>query len=159
MKKSLILILLSLFMMMAPAVSFAQERVFQEVAKMPGAESVFVGSTILKLAKSTGKVTGYSKYTRSVKNLESIEVISCEKKGSIAAIAAACQKILDSMNLDVILEANEDGEQTLIYGGPIVEGQSTMKNLIVVNRESDEFNLVYVRGDIDISDVLGNRYF
>lgn len=45
-------------------------------------------------------------------------------------------------------------ERSIIYGGPMEEGQPKMKNMIVVNQSPDEFQLVYIRGGIDISDVV-----
>ncbi len=154
MKRSFSLILFSFLVTVMPLAASAQKHVFQKVADMPEVESVFVGSAILKMADGVSKVTGYNKYTRSVKNIESIEVISCESPNAIPNVVAECRRIIDSMGLEVILEANESDEQSMIYGGPIVEGQATMSSLIVTNIERNEFSLVYIRGDINISDVV-----
>ena len=168
MKKNIMLVLLAILVPAMPLA--AQEKMFAEVAKMPDVESVFVGGAILKLAKGAQTITD-NKYARSVKNIDAIEVISCESEEAVDAVAEACQKIIDSMNLEVILEANENREQrvlkgsgkviqkggverSIIYGGPMEEGRPKMKNMIVVNQSPDEFQLVYIRGCIDISDVV-----
>lgn len=105
MKKNIMLVLLAILVPAMPLA--AQEKMFAEVAKMPDVESVFVGGAILKLAKGAQTITD-NKYARSVKNIDAIEVISCESEEAVDAVAEACQKIIDSMNLEVILEANEN---------------------------------------------------
>jgi len=162
MKKTIILILLSMLLAVIRPMDVAasdSEKVFAEVAKMPEVESVFVGGAILKFASGTRKITS-NKYTSRVRNIEAIEIISCDDKDIVPKVAAACKEIIDNMKLEVILEANENkslndsSEKSMIYGGPIIEGNPKMKNMIVVNQSSGDYELVYIKGDIDISDVI-----
>ncbi|MDO4318963.1 MAG: DUF4252 domain-containing protein [Bacteroidales bacterium] len=155
MKKTLIIMLMLIVALMTAPSCISQAKVFKEVASMPDVTSVYIGPAMLRLAGGAASVGGYGEYSQYISDLKSIEVISCEKASSIEKVSAACDRMLAQMHYEILLEANEEDEHAIIYGGiPDGENPDILDDIVIVSREKGEFSLVYIRGKINVGEMV-----
>lgn len=135
-------------------VSAAEKRVFEGVAGLPGVESVYVGPAALRMMGKSNILDGMSGVpsglTRSLQSIKSLEVLECDNAASVGEIKAVIEKIVRENNLEIILETNEDGENTRIYAH-VPSDDAPLKDLLIENREKGEYEVVYIKGTIDIA--------
>lgn len=153
MKKTIIIMLMSVVAFMTAPSCISQAKVFKEIASMPDVTSVYIGPALLRLGGAAASSVGdYSKYISGIK---SIEIISCENPSAIKAVSDACDRKLAEMNYDILLEANEPDEQTTIYGGVgDAANPEILDDIVIVCREKSEFSLIYIRGKINVGEMV-----
>ena len=134
----------------------ANDRIFGEVANLPGVESVYIGPAALRLAMKSLPTEGklVDGLGGAIRELKSVEVIECDNRKSIDKIEKFARGLIDSLSLEVIVEATENDEKTRIYG-IVPEGgkENTINALLIESREKDEYTLVYIRGVIDLTEI------
>lgn len=163
MKKTLAFILLSLVMVFMPVCTYAaNDRLFSEVAGLPGVESVFIGQAAMRFAnQSSLSAASLGNIRGSIKDVKSVEIVECDKSESIDSfkkVKALAESVIKKLNLEIIMEATDDGETTRIYA-MVPENAATdtsLDNILIESSEEDEYSLVYVKGKIDISRIMGN---
>lgn len=135
-------------------ISAAEKRVFESVAGLPGVESVYVGPAAFRMMGNKNMLKGMagvpSGITESLQSIKSLEVLECDNAASKEYIKAAIEKIVRENNLEIILETNEDGESTRIYAH-VPSEDAPLKDLLIENSEKDEYDVVYIKGTIDIA--------
>ena len=83
--------------------------------------------------------------------MESIEILNCEKKALIPELQQQAQALVDSMKLELIVEARDGGDEaTRIYGIVPDDNPAVLKSLLIEARDGDEYSLIYIRGTVDI---------
>ena len=88
-----------------------------------------------------------------IKDLDSIEILTCENASKVKKIAPVIEQRIAALKADVLMEANEDNENVIIYGTPDPQNENKISNLIIYTRESGELNLVVLSGTIDMAQV------
>ncbi len=163
MKKTFALILLSFVLAFMPVSTYAaNDRLFSEVAGLPGVESVYIGQAAMRFAnQSSLSVPSLGNIRGNIKDIQSVEIIECDKsenKDSFNKVKALADNIIKELNLEIIMEATDDGETTRIYARvpENAEADSALGNILIESNEEDEYSLVYVKGKIDISRIMGN---
>lgn len=155
MKRTLTLVVFSLMLSVLPlsAKSKSNDRVFAEVAGLPGVEAVYIGPAAMKLAGgSLTQKAGLGNLSGSLKDIESLEVITCSNKTEIDKIKKFAQKVVSDMDLGLMVEWTEAKEQTRIYGN--VPDDKTISSLLVETSDADEYSLVFIRGTIDLEGLM-----
>lgn len=136
------------------------ERLFSELAGTTGVESVYVGKSMLGMARGMLGASG-SKDARiagnAVKNMESIEIISCEVPSEIQKVKTAARKIISRLKLDVMVETREDDEQVTVYGLPSKKNPAEMSDMIIETMEPGEYTIVHISGSIDVNSLIGEH--
>ena len=127
---------------------------FADIASNDDVTSVYIGKTMLKMAGSVGGDFSDDIDVKSlIKDLNSIEILTCEKASVVKKIAPGIEQRIVSLNADVLMEANEDNENVVIYGTPDPQDENKISNLIIYTREPGELNLVVLNGSIDMAQV------
>lgn len=151
--KRFFFILLALIGLSAYAAS--SSRLFADVAKMRGVSSVYMGSSLMASYSQDVYLFGMGLYADAVKNVKMIEVISTEDDADVAAVASACNKIIDARSLEILVESTDGDEVDRILFAPPAEGSTTTKSLVIISSSEDEYEVIHICGDIDISKVIG----
>lgn len=153
MKRILFIVFISLVAIMAQAAdnTTSGERVLESLTNLPGVESTYIGPAALRLAYGVSKnIPGVPS---GVKNITSVEVIESTDSESTDKIKNFVRKLIKQRKFEVLVENKEDDEENIIYGGMPDPGSSTLKNMLVVNSEPDDYVLVYIQGDINITEL------
>lgn len=157
MKRTLILVLISVVMCMIPAGCVGQAKVFESVAKLPDVTSVYIGKAAMRMAGGAAMVSSElsGASADAIKKINSLEIITCENKKSIPAAEAKVAEIIAKLKLEVLVETNEGDEKAIIYGGVPVEGDSDyVQNILIYNSTPSELNLVYIDGRINLTEFV-----
>lgn len=159
MTRKLAILIVSLIMTILPATVSAApaQRIFSEISNLPGVESTYIGPAALRLAGSYIPLDDASMggIGSAIKSLKSIEVVECDNPKSFNKLRKFCDGLVDSLNLEIIIESTEDDEKTRIFGlvpdGDGTQDGNTLEGLLIETLEKGEYNLVFVRGTIDLS--------
>lgn len=154
MKKVIAIVLLAAWMaVMPPALAAQSGRIFGSFADKPGVESVYIGKAGLRFA---GKAAFMERgdlgdVCAGITDMESIEILNCEKKALIPELQQQAQALVDSMKLELIVEARDGGDEaTRIYGIVPEDNPAVLKSLLIEARDGNEYSLIYIRGTVDI---------
>ncbi len=127
---------------------------FADIASNDDVTSVYISKTMLKMAGSVGgDLSDDINVKALIKDLDSIEILTCENASKVKKIAPAIEQRIAALKADVLMEANEDNENVIIYGTPDPQNENKISNLIIYTRESGELNLVVLSGTIDMAQV------
>lgn len=132
------------------------QKIFNSLADNPNVESVFVGKAMMNMGLN---MLGDDKDSKDIYNavneIESIEIISCEVPDEIAKIKSQAAKILAKLKLQTLLETKEDGETVVIYGHPHSNGD-TISDMVIETTEKNEYNLIHIKGKINVKALTSN---
>lgn len=147
--------LLVALLAMVFSTSCSAQKQFADIASNKDVSSVYVGKAMLKMAQSviTTDMTDGIDIKSLIKDLNSIEILSCDNGSVVKKIASDVEKRIVTLNANVLLETNEDNESVVIYGTPDPKDENKISNLIIYSREPSELNLVVLNGSIDMAAV------
>lgn len=158
MTRKLAILIISLIMTILPSTLSAAsaQRILSEISNLPGVESTYIGPAALRLAGSYIPLDdSMGGIANAIKSLKSIEVVECDNPKSFDKIRKFTDSLIDRLNLEVVIESTEDGETTRIFGlvpeGDGTQDGNTLEGLLIETLEKGEYNLVFVRGTIDLS--------
>lgn len=136
------------------------QRMLSEVASMKGVSSVFIGKTMLKLAGASITTTGNQSgldLSRLIKDLTSMEIISCDDKDVAQMMEKKCRSILSSYPWELITETTSEGQNIQISGVFDKDGKNLAMLLIAVTG-NNEASFILMNGKIDVV-TLNNEIF
>lgn len=144
--------LLLLWVLGMITISCSAQRTLSDVASMKGVTSVYIGKAMLKLAGSTmsiGKDETGLDISKLIKDLTSIEIITCEDKKIANEVQKKCQKALSKYPMEVITEVKDDGQNVEISG--VFEKDGDILNMLLISvTGSDEPTYILMKGKINI---------
>ncbi len=127
---------------------------FADIASNDDVTSVYISKTMLKMAGSVGgDLSDDINVKALIKDLDSLEILTCENASKVKKIAPVIEQRIAALKADVLMDANEDNENVIIYGTPDPQNENKISNLIIYTRESGELNLVVLSGTIDMAQV------
>lgn len=133
----------------------AQQRVFADIPSGKGVQKVYVSQALMKMlgTKAFESVNSDDVNMAAIlkgSTINSVEVLNCEDGANLKAIRAKCQAIIKSLELQVLVENSEDGEQGVtIYGLPDPSNPEIVTTALIYNDEGDEINCVVLTGKIN----------
>ncbi|MDE6692340.1 MAG: DUF4252 domain-containing protein [Muribaculaceae bacterium] len=146
--------LLLVWVMSMMCISCSAQRTFSEISSMKGVTSVYVGKTMLKLASSSmaldSDVTAVN-MSKIIKNLTSIEIISCEDKKVAEKVQKKCDSILSKYQMDVITEVNSNDTNVEISGAFEKDGETLKMILLSVRGGDSQPTYILMKGKININ--------
>jgi len=156
MKKLAVCAILALVSMNASA----QTGDFEKLAKIKGVEHVKIDKDMIALAAQKGEdvkvgdntiVGGNDGQNEILKEMEDINVFTCEDEADGKKLAKAARRILEKKEWKSLIDVNEEGQSvkicTLNAGG---------KNTSAILAEEDgEVTLVVITGKFDITKLMG----
>lgn len=155
--KHIIMKLLLLIAAMTTSLDCRAEKLFEALASNPHVESVYVGKAMMGMArdflsKNNDKDTTFA--LNAIKDINSIEIISCENAAAIKDVKAQAQKIIAKLKLEVILETKETDESTIIYGRTPSGKDSAVSDIILETSEPSEYTLIHINGRINFQELI-----
>ena len=136
-------------------VACAQQRIFADIPAGKGVQKVYVAPALMKMlgTKAFDSVKSNDVNMAGIlkgSSINSVEILNCEQDANLKAIRTQCQSIIKSLNLQVLVENSEDGEQgTTIYGIPDPSNPDVVTTALIYNDEGDEINCVVLTGKIN----------
>ncbi len=157
MKKILTTITLSLLcIFMAPS-CISQGKIFKDVSNLPGVTTVYIGPAMMKLAGTGMAMSDDKDYAKYVKDIKSIDVMTCEEASSVPQVRALCDSIVEARQFELLLESNDDGEHTSMYGRVPENEGDFIEDLLIYNVSAKECNFVYIRGKVDVGAIMSEK--
>ena len=145
----------------------AQQRVFADIPSGKGVQTVYVSQVLMKMlgTKAFESVNSDDVNMAAIlkgSTINSVEVLNCEEGANLKSIRSKCQAIIKSLNLQVLVENSEDGEQGVtIYGLPDPSDPDIVTTALIYNDEGDEINCVVLTGKINfgaaVSQAMDNQ--
>ena len=145
----------------------AQQRVFADIPSGKGVQKVYVSQVLMKMLgpKAFESVNSDDVNMAAIlkgSTINSVEVLNCEEGANLKSIRSKCQAIIKSLNLQVLVENSEDGEQGVtIYGLPDPSDPDIVTTALIYNDEGDEINCVVHTGKINfgaaVSQAMDNQ--
>ena len=138
----------------------AQQRVFADIPSGKGVQKVYVSQVLMKMlgTKAFESVNSDDVNMAAIlkgSTINSVEVLNCEEGANLKSIRSKCQAIIKSLNLQVLVENSEDGEQGVtIYGLPDPSNPEIVTTALIYNDEGDEINCVVLTGKINFGAVV-----
>lgn len=112
-------------------------------------ETVYIGKAMMKMAGAAVDVSTSSAVPKeAVKSVDALEVASTENMNSIPKLKAMVDKIVKEQKMELLLETNEDDENTYIYGVMSEDG-NVMNLMLIYAQEKTEADIVIIKGKID----------
>lgn len=153
MNKKLFTLIGAILISMAVSLSCTAQRLFPNLKADDGLTSIYVGKTMLRLAGGTGKLMGNDNIDidKFIKYLSSVEIVSAEKKKCINTLDKTLDEYLKSHpDIEIATEIKDDEDDVTIYTVP-GKTEDSIGQILLVVKESDEFTVIDLRGDIPIS--------
>lgn len=145
----------------------AQQCVFADIPSGKGVQKVYVSQALMKMlgTKAFEAVNSDDVNMAAIlkgSTINSVEVLNCEEGANLKSIRSKCQAIIKSLNLQVLVENSEDGEQGVtIYGLPDPSDPDIVTTALIYNDEGDEINCVVLTGKINfgaaVSQAMDNQ--
>lgn len=149
MKKFSLILIAALITLTMPQSCIAQSKIFKEAAKIDNVTSVYISPTLLKLGVRHQSALGHG-LDDAIQELSALEVITCdEDESKIPDVKNICKPIIKSMNCEVLLDVNDEGDKTTIYA-KIIPNTDIAELIIVEVDEPDEYTVIYIKGKVDI---------
>lgn len=152
MKKISNLLLLTIMLLVSTSCS-AQSKLFREATSMKGVQTVYVSKALCRMGMN---VADLGDLQEGIKQLDEVEVISCDNKSTVSKLSKKCEEIIDTTGAEVLLSTNEDDESTTMFGIPSAE-PGYLKSLFVITRDKDDFNLVHISGLFNLDKIIASQ--
>jgi hypothetical protein len=139
--------------------AFAQNKVFDELAKMKGVDYTHVDKNMIKVAAKQGKGLhvgevvnlGEGEGEEFLDQFNDVKVFTCEEGGDVKKFQKTAMKLLKGKEWEPLIDTKgEDGEMVKIYLSK--KGEQSTNVILAV--EEDEATLVVITGTFDLAKML-----
>lgn len=155
MRRNIIIALILGIMAILPTSCIGQAKVFKEVAALPNVTSVYIGKAAMRLGMAAAMMDGEIAAMKAIKDINSLEVINCDHAATIPEATRLADKAIQRLNLELLVDTQEDREHTAIYGGVADDDHpDIIHNLLIYNTEPGELNLVFIKGKINVAELM-----
>lgn len=144
----------------------AQQRVFADIPPAKASKGLCISSSYEDAGNQSFEAVNSDDVNMAAilkgSTINSVEVLNCEEGANLKSIRSKCQAIIKSLNLQVLVENSEDGEQGVtIYGLPDPSDPDIVTTALIYNDEGDEINCVVLTGKINfgaaVSQAMDNQ--
>lgn len=141
-----------MWMICMMSISCSAQRTLTELSSIKGVTSVYVGKTMLRLAGASMSLDSDQSavdISKIIKDLTSIEVVSCQNKSVAEKVQKKCNSILSKYPLEVITEVTSDDQNVEISG--VFEKDGETLNMILISvTGNDTPTYILMKGKINI---------
>ncbi|MCM1389414.1 MAG: DUF4252 domain-containing protein [Bacteroides sp.] len=121
----------------------AQNNDFEKIARIPNVEYVYVSKSMLKSLESLDSASEFN-FIRSAKELNSVEIISCDDADNIAEVN---DKLSEATNdLELLSKVKSENKNINIYGKRHGDGLS---EILVISPMHEKVVAVFIKGNMD----------
>ena len=131
----------------------AQTRMLSSMPDGQWVTKVYISKALINLGSSISAQAA-GRYGHLMKDIDSIEVYTCESIDMVKKAEIAFQDILKNYNVEEILSSKQPYESDFIY---LCSPKKIAKPdaLIIYNQTPADVNIVVLHGTIDVSEILG----
>ena len=142
-------ILLFLALICCSYATFAQNKLFDKFSDMDGVTSVFISKTMLQMMPNM-KTNGLDIGNVAGK-LESIEILTSEKKSIAQMMRAETAYIAKDKSYEELMKIKDDGSKVSFFIRK--SGGDKIKELVMLVDETSEFVIIRILGDMTLKDI------
>ncbi len=94
--------------------------------------SVFVNASVLNQPNTVPDMVDDLGLKDMIKKLNTVEIVSAnDSNRAISMLTSASNSLIDSLNMELLTEVNDAGQQISVYVTPVVEGTSDTRSLLM----------------------------
>jgi hypothetical protein len=150
--------------MMLPSVIFAQSRLFSDLSNDDKIKSTYVSKAMLQLASgvlgnSVDIAAGTSlDVSKIINNVNSIEIVSTEKKGKVKKIQKVVDKLTKTYSLQPLMEVPNQNKKNDNKNTQILcetdDYTGLVSKILYIEKEKSRMQVIVVQGAINVADIL-----
>ena len=135
----------------------SQNRVFNTYPINNDISTVYISKAAMRLGLSmTDNDSDMKEIQKFIKNPEGMEIINATTPKAISIVKKDAAEKMKKLNLELLLNAQDEGDNVNIYTGKMLNG-NVMRDILIESDEPDEYTIVYIRGEVDIQ-ALTDQY-
>ena len=94
--------------------AFAQKALFEKYSDTDGVTTVYISRNMMRMMGNVR--AGDKDISKIASRLDYLKILSCERPSLIPSIKKTAQSFFNQQKFTVIMQVNEGGEHTTIYG-------------------------------------------
>ena len=115
----------------------ARKRMLRDLTRIKGVTSVFVNASVLNQPNTVPDMVDDLGLKDMIKKLNTVE--------------SASNSLIDSLNMELLTEVNDAGQQISVYVTPVVEGTSDTRSLLMSISADNMATLINLSGTFDLA--------
>lgn len=137
--------------------AMSQNRVFNTYPDNNDISTVYISKAAMRLGLlMAGNDSDMENIQKCIKNPEGMEIINATTPKAISIVKKDAAEKMKKLNLELLLNAQDEGDNVNIYTGKMLNG-NVMRDILIESDEPDEYTIVYIRGEVDIQ-ALTDQY-
>ncbi len=137
--------------------AMSQNRVFNTYPDNNDISTVYISKAAMRLGLlMAGNDSDMENIQKCIKNPEGMEIINATTPKAISIVKKDAAEKMKKLNLELLLNAQDEGDNVNIYTGKMLNG-NVMRDILIESDEPDEYTIVYIRGEVDVQ-ALTDQY-
>ena len=130
----------------------ARKRMLRDLTRIKGVTSVFVNASVLNQPNTVPDMVDDLGLKDMIKKLNTVEIVSAnDSNRAISMLTSASNSLIDSLNMELLTEVNDAGQQISVYVTPVVEGTSDTRSLLMPISADNMATLINLSGTFDLA--------
>ena len=130
----------------------AQKRMLRDLTRIKGVTSVFVNASVLNQPNTVPDMVDDLGLKDMIKKLNTVEIVSAnDSNRAISMLTSASNSLIDSLNMELLTEVNDAGQQISVYVTPVVEGTSDTRSLLMSISADNMATLINLSSTFDLA--------
>ena len=130
----------------------ARKRMLRDLTRIKGVTSVFVNASVLNQPNTVPDIVDDLGLKDMIKKLNTVEIVSAnDSNRAISMLTSASNSLIDSLNMELLTEVNDAGQQISVYVTPVVEGTSDTRSLLMSISADNMATLINLSGTFDLA--------
>ena len=130
----------------------ARKRMLRDLTRIKGVTSVFVNASVLNQPNTVPDMVDDLGLKDMIKKLNTVEIVSAnDSNRAISMLTSASNSLIDSLNMELLTEVNDAGQQISVYVTPGVEGTSDTRSLLMSISADNMATLINLSGTFDLA--------
>ena len=130
----------------------ARKRMLRDLTRIKGVTSVFVNASVLNQPNTVPDMVDDLGLKDMIKKLNTGEIVSAnDSNRAISMLTSASNSLIDSLNMELLTEVNDAGQQISVYVTPVVEGTSDTRSLLMSISADNMATLINLSGTFDLA--------
>ena len=130
----------------------ARKRMLRDLTRIKGVTSVFVNASVLNQPNTVPDMVDDLGLKDMIKKLNPVEIVSAnDSNRAISMLTSASNSLIDSLNMELLTEVNDAGQQISVYVTPVVEGTSDTRSLLMSISADNMATLINLSGTFDLA--------
>lgn len=127
---------------------FAQDALFKRYSNTNGVSTVYISKALLGMMPKMD--AGNKDISKIAGKLDRLQILSCERPSLIQGIKNSAIAYYNKYKYSEMMNVNENGELTLIYGKSYSHGKN---EFVLLSIEKDEINIINIYGNVTLNDI------